>query len=226
MNTKTTKSSLLLSLILLSLAGWSQVPGMKAIKLNAPNLKRGLPVMEALSVRASVKEWSDRELSLQDLSDLLWAADGVNRPESGKRTAASAINAQDVDVYAFLKDGAYLYDAKAHSLIPVAAGDYRTEIAIRPGGPGGPGAGPQNPPGVLLLMVSDSSRFRMGSPELKSEWGAIDTGIVSQNISLFCAATGLGTRPRASINQEKAKSVLKLKETQHPFLNHPVGYLK
>jgi nitroreductase len=113
--------------------------------------------MEALSVRASVREWSDKDLSLQDLSDLLWAANGINRPESKKRTAASAQNAQ---------------------------------------------------------------------PELKYEWGAIDTGLVSQNIALFCAGTGLATRPRAAISKDRIKELLKLKETQHPFLNHPVGYPK
>jgi len=75
-------------------------------------------------------------------------------------------------------------------------------------------------------LVSDASRFGGGTPELKYEWGAIDTGIVSQNIALFCAATGLSTRPRAAINKDRIESFLKLKETQHPFLDHPVGYPK
>jgi nitroreductase len=79
---------------------------------------------------------------------------------------------------------------------------------------------------VLLVLVSDSSLFRGGSPEMKSEWGAIDTGLVSANISIFCAGTGMATRPRSSMNREKIASLLKLKETQHPFLNHPLGYPK
>ena len=74
--------------------------------------------------------------------------------------------------------------------------------------------------------MSDAFRFGGGTPELKYEWGAIDTGIVSQNISLFCAATGLGTRPRAAIAKDKLKSLVKLKDTQNPFLEHPVGYIK
>jgi hypothetical protein len=267
MKTKFARRMLAVALLLLPVLGWTQPQALQTIKLNEPNKKRGLPVMEALSVRASVREWSDKDLSLQDLSDLLWAANGINRPDSKKRTAASAMNAQDVDIYIFRKDGAYLYDAANQALIPVVAGDYREEIGMRPGGPtgpGGPGApgGPGGPPGqrpegappakpgeapaakpgetpgakppmgppspapVVLVLISDSSRFRGGTPELKAEWGALDTGIVSQNIALFCAGTGMATRPRGGMNKERIASLLKLKETQRPFLNHPVGYPK
>jgi nitroreductase len=249
------KRTFLAALLLLPVLTWAQGQELKTIKLNEPNKTRGLPLMEALSVRASVREWSEKDVSLQDLSDLLWAANGINRPESRKRTASSAQNAQDVDIYAFIKDGAYLYDAQSHALVPVAAGDYRNEIGMRPGGgprgPGGPGGAPgakpegppptgakaEGPPGakpggqpspapIQLILVSDVSRFGGGTPELKKEWGAIDTGIVSQNISLFCAATGMATRPRASINQNRVKSLLKLKDTQYAMLNHPIGYPK
>jgi len=244
MKTALIKGALLGALLLLPVLSWAQAQDLKTIKLNEPNKKRGLPVTEALSVRASVREWSDRELSLQDLSDLLWAANGINRPDSKKRTASSAQNAQDVDIYVFRKDGVYLYDHVGHALIPMVAGDQRSQIGMRPGGapgakPGGPPAvKPGAPPGakppagppsaapIQLVLVSDASRFGGGTPELKYEWGAIDTGIVSQNISLFCAATGLGTRPRASISRDKLKTLLKLKDTQNPFLEHPVGYLK
>lgn len=259
MKRPTTKKAALLAAwlaFMLVSAAVGQEP--KTIKLNEPNKRRGLPLMETLSVRASATEWSDKGLSLQDLSDLLWAADGVNRPESGKRTASSAMNAQDVDIYVFMNTGAFLYDAKAHALVSVVAGDLRSEILpARPAGgpqakpgekpaekpttgqppakpagppPGAPGAkpGPPQPASapILLVLVSDVSRFRGGSPELKLEWAAIDTGIVSQNISLFCAATGLATRPRSSMDREKIHSLLKLTETQHPLLNHPVGYKK
>lgn len=245
------KIFILASLLLVSAFGWAWAQEMKTVKLNEPNKKRGLPVMEALSVRASVREWSDKELSLQDLSDLLWAANGINRPESGKRTASSAMNAQDIDIYVFMKNGAFLYDAGQQALNPVAGGDHRAEITMRPGaGPGGPpaakpegpppakpestpgtapGAGPGSPPSpapIQLILVSDLSRFSRGTQESKLEWAAIDAGIVSQNISLFCAATGLATRPRAGMNKDLIRSLLKLKETQYPILNHPVGYPK
>lgn len=241
---------LLAALLCLSVLGWAQAPELKTIKLNEPDKKRGLPVMEALSVRASVRDWSAKDLSLQDLSDLLWAANGINRPDIKKRTAASAQNAQDVDIYVFLKDGVYIYDAAGQALMPVVAGDYRKEVvAPPPGGPGGPGGPPPAKPGeapmpkpagppgakpgtpptpapVLLILVSDVSRFRSGTPELRKEFAAIDTGIVSQNIALFCAATGLATRPRASMDRDKIRTLLKLKDTQFPLLNHPVGYPK
>jgi nitroreductase len=134
------------------------------------------------------------------------------------------MNAQDVDIYAFMKDGVYLYDAKAHALVPVLAGDHRAEILpARPAG--GPG-GAATPAPIQLILVSDISRFARGEMATKLEWAAIDTGIVSQNISIFCAGTGLATRPRASMDRAKIKELLKLSDTQLPLLNHPVGYKK
>jgi nitroreductase len=209
----------------------------QAIKLKEPDKKRGLPFMETLSVKASAVEWSDRELSLQDLSDLLWAANGINRPAEKKSTASSAMNARDVDVYVFMKEGVYLYNTEKHELTPVLSGDFRSQIMMARGPrPGGPPPGdsarprppmrPQSNPPIQLVLISDTDRFRMGAPELKYEWGALDAGIVSQNISLFCAATGLKTRPRASMDKEKIKTLLKLKDSQKVFLNHPVGYAK
>jgi nitroreductase len=144
---------------------------------------------------------------------------------------SSAMNAQDVDIYVFMKAGVYTYDAANHALNLVVSGDHRAEIRMSPGGagPGGrpagppagaPGSGPGgqgSPPPVNLVLISDTSRFGAGTPELKYEWGAIDTGIVSQNIALFCAAKGLGTRPRASISKENLRKLLKLTDSQHPF---------
>lgn len=208
-----------------------------AIKLNPPSLKRGLPLMEALAVRASAREYADRELSLQDLSDLLWSADGINRPAENKSTAPSAMNAHDVRIYVFMKTGAYLYDQQKHELAPVLAGDFRSQIAMaRPPRPAAdiapqatPAAAAPLPPAPLqppleIVLVSDGDRFRHGSPEQKAVWGALDAGIVSQNISLFCAACGLKTRPKASIDRDKVRELLKLTAAQVIFLNHPVGY--
>jgi hypothetical protein len=209
-----------------------QSTGLKTIKLNEPNKARGLPFMETLSVKASTREWSDRDLSLQDISDLLWAANGINRPDEKKYTASSAQNAHDVDIYLFMEEGVYLYDADNHALEPVLSGDFRSQIMMTPpprpkeaGGPPPPPPPPSNPP-IQTILVSDVSRFKFGPPELKPEWGAIDAGIVSQNISLFCATTGIKTRPRASVDKEKIKSLLKLNDTQYVFLNHPIGYSK
>ncbi len=225
-------AGLLLGALLLGpVLSWGQAPDLKTIKLNEPNKTRGVPVMQAFALRASVREWSDKDLNLQDLSDLLWAANGINRPD-GKRTAPSAMNAQDIDIYVFMKDGAYLYDPAGHLLKPIVTGDHRLEVTMRPGGPGakpmaqpGPG-GPGTPAPVQLFLVSDISRFQRGETAGKLEIAALDAGIVSQNIALFCSGTGLATRPRASMDKAKLKELLKLTDTQYPFLNMPVGYVK
>ena len=184
------------------------------IKLNAPDKNRGKLVMQAFSLRQSVTEYSDKLLSVADMSDLFWAANGINR-EDGRRTAPSAMNVQDVALYAFTPQGVYLYDAQAHELKPVAQGDQRSVFGER-------GMAP-----LIILMVSDISKFgdRIAL-ELRHEFGAIDVGIVSQNIALFCAGAGLATRPRASMDREAIKTLLKLNESQLPMLNNAVGYPK
>jgi len=198
------------------------------VRLNPPDTARGHPFMTAVAIRASATAWSDRNLSLQDLSDLLWAANGLNRPDENKTTASSAMNAHDVDIYVFRQEGVFVYDYRNHELDPVRSGDFRSAILMRR--PPRPGATPEDPSRIeapiQIVLVSDASRFRSGTDELKYEWGAIDTGIMSQNISLFCAATGLKTRPRASVDKDKIKAILELNETQHVFLNHPVGYAR
>jgi len=208
----------------------------RTIKLNEPDRTRGLPVMQALAVRASVNDWSAEELSLQDLSDLLWAAFGFNRPDLGKRTAPSALNSQDIDLYVFRRDAVYLYDAQSHTLKEVVSGDYRSlffpPLSSIPGAAGKlPISSPQPPgeqtmPPVIILLVSDLSRFPFGDDNFRTEVSLIDTGLVSENISIFCAAVGLGTRPRGNMEREKIRVLLRLKETQFPRLNHPVGYKK
>jgi nitroreductase len=134
--------------------------------------KGGLSIMESFSKRSSSRTWADKELSIQDLSNLLWAANGINRPDSGKRTAPSAMNMQDVDIYVFIKSGVYLYDATNHALNLVVAGDHRSEVSMSRGGPGPsgaasgtpgsspagvPGGSPSAPPGGGSSSPSSSS---------------------------------------------------------------------
>jgi hypothetical protein len=211
--------------------------------------------MGALSERQSAKsadKWSDKDVSMKDLSDLLWAANGINRKGIKKRTAASAQNAQDVDIFVFMKGGVYVYNASEHALNPVAAGDHRTEIGMMPPGGGGPRPGSAAGPGqtegapqgeagppaggkgarptidypIRLLLVSENSRFGGGTAEKKFEWGCIDAGLVGQNVMLFCAANGLVTHPKAGIDDEGMKALLGLTDTQHCHLELPVGYEK
>lgn len=190
----------------------------KVIRLPKPNLNRNSEVMEAFANRHSTREYAAKALTLTDLSDLLWAANGINRLEEGKRTAPSAMNKQDVDVYVVLPEGTYLYDAKAHQLNLVAEGDHRGAVA------GGQAFVKSAP--VSLLLVSDLSRLGDAKNTHTQLMGAVDAGIVSQNISIFCSAAKLATVPRASMDTAKLKSVLKLTDTQLPLMNHPVGYHK
>jgi hypothetical protein len=215
---------------------------LESIKLNPPDTSRGYPLMKTLAVRASATEWSDRDLSLQDLSDLMWAANGLSRPDENKTTASSALNAHGVDIYVFMRNGVFVYDYRNHELEPVLGGDFRSaammQRARRPGAmsdgsssdrvAADASAAATQPAeaAIQIVLVSDPDRFRAGTADQKYEWGAIDTGIISQNISLFCAATGLKTRPRSLIDKEGIKDLLELKETQYVFLNHPVGYAR
>lgn len=204
---------ILLFVALVGICSGISAQELKTIQLNKPNTQRGLPVMQALEKRQSTREYADKALSLQDLSDLLWAANGINRPESGKRTAPSAMNKQEIDVYVCLPEGAYLYEAKTNSLKPVAKGDFRAAV-------GGGQAFVAKAP-VCIVLVGNLDAFG-GDASMP----AMDAGIVSQNISIFCAGTGLVTVPRASMDQAKLKSALKLKDSQRLFMNHPVGYAK
>lgn len=189
---------------------------LQVIKLNAPDKTRGTAVMKAFSDRHSDREYASKELSAQDLSDLLWAANGINRSD-GKRTAPSALNKQDIDVYVVMKEGAYLYDAKAHALNPVAKGDHRPAVA------GGQDFVKEAP--VCLVLVSDLSRFGNVGDRTKL-MGAMDAGIVSQNINLCCAGLGLSTVPRATMDQAALKKILNLSDSQVLMMNNPVGYPK
>ena len=203
-------------MLFIRISGCIQAQDLKPITLNPPDLKRGLPVMEAFSLRASATDFSDQKLNLQDLSDLLFAANGINRKDVNKRTAPSAMNAQDVDIYVFMQEGVYLYDAAKSVLNPVVTGDQRLIVAGRQD------AVAKAP--VMLLLVSDISRFKFPDESAKLDAAAKDAGIVSQNINIFCAGMGLITRPRGTMDLEKIKSVLKLKDSQRPMLNNPVGY--
>ena len=153
----------LLYLLAAGLSGTAFLHAADIVKLDQPDLERGAPIMKALSDRQSIRSFSEKALSQKDLSDLLWAANGINRQESGKRTAPSAMNRQDVKIYICTKKASYLYDHKAHAMIPVNDGDVR----------------PADAP-ICLILVTDTAE----------PWAAMDAGIVSQNISLFCSGTG------------------------------------
>jgi len=247
-----TKRLFLAAALMLSVFVLAQAQEQKTIKLNSPNKDTGFSIMKSLSLRQTARDtskWSDKALSLQDLSNLMWAGAGVNR-EDGKRTAASAMNAQDVIIYAIMKDGTYAYDSANHVLNLVASGDHRSDIGMGRGGPapagapaGGPGAAPPGAAGgapcgagaggqpfnypVKVILVSDLGKFRAGTSELKLDWGAFDAGLVAQNMMLYCSGMGLVSHPKAAADSDgKIKNLLKLTDTQHPIIEIDIGYPK
>ena len=185
--------------------------------LPKPNMQRQtLSVMDTFQQRKSVREYSKEQLSEQDLSDLLWAACGVNR-ENGNLTAPTAMNRQEIRLYVVCEKGISLYDPKTHTLTQVASGDHRALIA-------GSQAFAKEAP-ISLLMVGDLDKFGSKSPHAQT-MVAVDAGIVCQNIDIFCAAAGLATVPRATMDVQALQSLLGLNENQIPLLNNPVGYPK
>jgi nitroreductase len=171
--------------------------------------------MEALQQRASSREFSDKEVSDAVLSQVLWAACGINRPGEKKITAPSAINAQDILVYVARKDGADLYQPETNTLKKVCDEDVRKMVA-------GQQEFAATAP-ISLILVSDKTKFgdRSSGADLM---GNIDSGYVSENICLVCTALGLKTVPRMSMDKEALAKALKLTDSQVLLLNNPIGW--
>jgi SagB-type dehydrogenase family enzyme len=190
---------------------------LKTIQLSKPQLDGGRPLMQVLKDRKSSREFSSEKLPLQVLSNLLWAASGINRPESGRRTAPTAANWQEIDIYLAMAEGLYLYDAKSHLLKPVLAEDIRT-LAGRQ-------AFVKDAP-LNLIYVADFSRISRGTNEEKEFFSAADTGFIAQNVYLFCASEGLATVVRANIDKPTLAKTMKLGPEQKITLSQTVGYPK
>jgi SagB-type dehydrogenase family enzyme len=193
-----------------------QAQELKVIKLNAPDKTRGAAIMKALNDRQSIREYSAESIKPQDLSDLLWAANGINRPD-GKRTAPSCRDFRDVEIFVVFPEGTYYYDFNAHALNPLTAGDYRGAVAS------GQDFAKEAP--LSIVLVADMTKYGNMSEGSKL-MAAIDVGIVCQNINLACAGLGLATVPRGTMDQETLRTVLKLNDQQILLINNPVGYPK
>ena len=207
-----------LFLAILGLVSTVNAQELQTIKLNEPNKTGGSSIMEAFSNRKTGREFSDKKLSDQDLSDLVWATAGINRKDAGLRTAPSWRNYQDVDLYVCFPEGVYLYNAKEHTLDPFAKGNFYPLIAANQEF--------VNDAPVILLLITDLSKMQEDNVLPQMVIAGLDAGIISQNISLFCAGKNMVTVPRGFMEKEELKKVLKLKESQYIMLNHPVGYAK
>jgi nitroreductase len=188
----------------------------QSIDLPAPQKTGGMPLMDALAKRSTARAFDTKELSPQQLSSLLWAAFGINRPD-GKRTAPSARNFQETDIYVLLKQGAYVYTAKSNKLDLLVAEDLRAL--------GGSQAFITNAP-VTLVFVADLSKMGGGSNEDKKNTANIDVGYISQNVYLFCASEGLVTGARGMVDRTALGPRLKLRPDQMIILAQSAGYPK
>jgi SagB-type dehydrogenase family enzyme len=186
------------------------------IKLPAPDKRGGLPLMQALAKRRSSREFTSKPLPPTVLSNLLWAAFGVNR-RGGGRTAPSAINAQEIDVYVALPGGAYLYDAKMHTLQLVAASDLRRVTGYQDFVDDAP---------LDLVYVADHARMRMVPAGQRESYASAAAGAIAQNVYLYAASAGLATVIRAWIDRSAIADALGLSHDQQVLLSQTVGYPK
>ena len=205
------------ALIIVSLITSSWAAELLPIKLPPPNLNSGKSLMQSLQARKSSRDFSTKKLPVEVLSNLLWAAYGINRPESGRRTAPSAVNWQEVDIYVAMADGLYLYDAKERVLQPVINQDIRELTGKQTFVKDAP---------VNLIYVADYSRMGGGNAEERNFYSAADAAFIAQNVYLFCASEGLATVVRGSIDRDVLAKAMQLRDNQKIVLSQTVGYPK
>ncbi len=186
------------------------------MKLVPPKTSGGMPLMQALAQRHSTREYADRPLPPQALSDLLWAAFGVNRP-SGDRTAPYWRHIMVIDVYAAMANGVWFYDPKDHVLRQHSTADLRATT----GQQDFVGTAPLN-----LIYVANGDRMKDVSPEDRRLFASVDAGFIGQNVYLFCASEGLGSVFRGAVPYKTLESALKLGDVQFVTFAQTVGYPK
>ncbi len=174
-------------------------------------------LQQALKDRKSASGFLAQPVPRPKILELLWAAWGINRPDSGKRTAPSAMNAQEIDLYMLTAEGAFLYDAKANGLTPVSEQDLRAKATS---------AGSLKDAAVQIVFVADYAKLRGSSQSQKELWSAAHAGFIGQNIYLFCAAEGLGARFYAGIDKTALQASLALREGQAVIFGQAVGYAR
>ena len=186
------------------------------IKLPAPKTEGGMPLMQTLKERKSGREFSSKKLSQQTLSNLLWAAWGINRP-NGHRTAPSARNLQDIDIYVAMSDGLFRYDAKDNQLKKILNEDIRAATGVQ---------SYVKDAALDLIYVSDLARLKVTDPKAVEFYTGAHTGFIAQNVYLFCASAGLSTVVRGSVDRETLAKIMKLRPDQKITLAQSVGYPK
>lgn len=209
------KTHLLWVIVLLSPAsGLAQK--LEPVLLPKPQTDNGRPLMQVLKDRSTTRDFSPEKLSPQVLSNLLWAAFGVNRPDSGKRTAPSAMNWQEIDVYVATADGLYVYDANRNQLNPILRDDVRAQTGSQSFVKDAP---------LNLVYVANLAKTN-GNAADRDMYVAADAGFIAQNVYLFCASEKLATVVRGSIDRPALSKIMRLGPDQRIILAQTVGYPK
>ncbi len=208
------------SALILALAG-SVLAG--DIQLPAPNKTGGKPLADALAARQTIRDFSTAPLTDQEISDLLWAANGFNRPDMKKRTAPTAINRQEIDLYVCRADGAYLWDSEANVLKQVSDKDLR-------GLTGRMNMGDKNfaliAPVAIILVVDFERQKMQDRPQDALRYACVDCGFIGQNIYLHAASAGLGTVFLGSLKPQELSAGLGLSAKRVPMFAQTVGHVK
>lgn len=188
----------------------------QAIVLPKPRDAGGKPLIEALRLRRSIREYSARPLPPQVLSDLLWAAFGVNRP-NGDRTAPYWRHVMVIDVYAAMADGVWFYDPQQHALLPHLSADIRADTGLQDFVATAP---------LNLVYVAHGERMQDISPEERRLYASVDAGFIGQNVYLFCASEGLATVFRGAVDYPRLAKALNLPGAQFVTFAQTVGYAR
>ncbi|MGD0342890.1 MAG: SagB/ThcOx family dehydrogenase [Bacteroidales bacterium] len=188
------------------------------IILPAPDKTSGKPLMQALNERQSVRTFTKDNLTLQQMSELLWAAWGMNRPDQKKRTAPSARNVQEIDVYVALPTGLYLYDGSSHMLKQIHNKDIRSLCGTQDFVATAP---------LNLVYVADMGKLgKKEGDEIKDSdllWPFANTGFIAQNVYLYCASANLGCVIRGMVPKEKLAPEMGLRKNQVITLSQTIG---
>jgi len=214
-----TKFNFIIRLFVISLFFFShQIYGQtgSTIQMPKPDTIGGKPLMQALKERKTTRSFSDQKLPDQVLSNLLWAAFGVNRPD-GHRTAPSAMNWQEMDIYVAMENGLYVYDADSNALKLVLNDDLRAKTGTQDFVKDAP---------VTLVYVADMTKIKRASEDDVTLFYGADCGFIAQNVYLYCASEGLACVVRGSIDRTVLGKAMQLRDKQKILLAQTVGYKK
>ncbi len=213
------KKKILNALFIIAVIAFTIPAGSQDIKLPEPDRTGGKPLMQALNGRESIRVFTEEgKISEQQLSELLWAAWGINRPEEKLRTAPSARNMQEIDVYVSTQSGLYLYKAETHSLKQIHNRDIRALCGTQDFVATAP---------LNLIYVADMGKLGIKEgDEIKDPdlfWPHANTGFIAQNVYLYCASANLGCVVRGLVPKEKLAPEMGLRSNQVIILGHTIG---